>query len=114
MMQGESGGNLVAAQSADAAISAVNAVEIGTRLADSGVDLATIRRSLSRIRVPIVAFDADLALIAIRLRNQTRPYGLSLGDRACLALALREGAIAVTADRAWAKLDVGCKIELIR
>jgi PIN domain nuclease of toxin-antitoxin system len=37
-----------------------------------------------------------------------------LGDRACLALAIRKGATALTADRKWADLDVGCKIELIR
>lgn len=114
MIQDEAGGDKVAGRRAEASISAVNAIEIGTRLVDSGVDIATVRRSIARLRVPIVAFDAELASIATALRESTRPFGLSLADRACLALALREGAIAVTADRAWKKLDVGCEIELIR
>lgn len=59
-------------------------------------------------------FDTDLALRAALLRNSTRPYGLSLGDRACLALARREGLPVLTADRSWAKLDVGVEVVLIR
>ena len=55
-----------------------------------------------------------MGIAAGQLRELTRHRGLSLGDRACLALAIRENAIAVTADRAWGDLDIGCKIELIR
>ena len=44
----------------------------------------------------------------------TRKAGLSLADRACLALALDLGATAVTADRAWAKVDVGVEVKVIR
>jgi len=40
--------------------------------------------------------------------------GLSLGDRACLALALREQAPVLTGDRAWSKVDVGVEVVLIR
>jgi PIN domain nuclease of toxin-antitoxin system len=70
--------------------------------------------ALARLRIPIISFDADLAVIAVGLRERTRSLGLSLADRACLALALREGATAVTSDRAWSRLDVGCEIALIR
>ena len=59
-------------------------------------------------------FDESLALEAGFLRTSTRQYGLSLGDRACLALALREGAPVVTADRTWANLDLGIDIRVIR
>jgi PIN domain nuclease of toxin-antitoxin system len=55
-----------------------------------------------------------MGIAAGQLRELTRRRGLSLGDRACLALAIRENAIAVTADRDWGDLDIGCKIELIR
>jgi ribonuclease VapC len=44
----------------------------------------------------------------------TMPSGLSLGDRACLALARLRDLPAVTADRAWAKLDLGIPIEVVR
>jgi PIN domain nuclease of toxin-antitoxin system len=47
-------------------------------------------------------------------RVKTRSRGLSLGDRACIALALRERATIMTADRVWAELDPPCKVELIR
>jgi PIN domain nuclease of toxin-antitoxin system len=48
------------------------------------------------------------------LRAGTRGKGLSLGDRYCLALAASRNAVAVTADRAWANLDIGLSIEMVR
>ena len=44
----------------------------------------------------------------------TRATGLSLGDRACLALAQRLRVPAVTADREWANVNVGITIQLVR
>lgn len=48
------------------------------------------------------------------LRLATKPQGLSLGDRACLALAQARNAIALTADRYWTMLDIGIEVERIR
>ncbi len=48
------------------------------------------------------------------LRPLTKSRGLSLGDRACLALAMSTGATAVTADRSWADLGLAVSIEVIR
>lgn len=59
-------------------------------------------------------FDVELALTAGTLDSRTRDRGLSLGDRACLSLAKFLGVPALTADQAWAKLDIGVIIELIR
>ena len=61
--------------------------------------------------VPLI--EADAVTIA-RLRASTRAYGLSLGDRACLATALRFGRRVMTTDRSWAALDIGVAIHLIR
>ena len=57
--------------------------------------------------------DEDARTIA-RLRPLTRSGGLSLGDRACLALALRVGYGVFTADRQWANLALGIEIRLMR
>jgi PIN domain nuclease of toxin-antitoxin system len=59
-------------------------------------------------------FDETSAWTAARLRSATKKYGLSTGDRACLALALDEGLPVLTADRAWLTLDVGVHIRTLR
>jgi len=99
---------------AEALLSSVNAVEVMTRLIDLGYETDRALSALSRFRLTIVALDEELAVMAGRLRAVTRHRGLSLGDRACLALAIRENATALTADRNWADLDLPCKVELIR
>ena len=44
----------------------------------------------------------------------TRALGLSLGDRACLALGLRGGLPVLTADHAWQQLTLGVVVQVIR
>ena len=95
-------------------MSAVNASEVVTKLVDLGADGEEARQSLLAFGLTIRPFDAAQATEAGMLRAATRAQGLSLGDRACLALALREGARVMTADRAWAKLDLGVEVVLIR
>ena len=46
--------------------------------------------------------------------SMTRPYGLSLGDRACLALAIQRKAAVYTTDAAWKNLNLGIEINVIR
>lgn len=95
-------------------MTSVNAVEVGTRLVDKGADPEQARNSLRFLKIRIVEFDAYLGDLAVELREPTRSRGLSLADRACLALAVREGLPAITADREWASLELPCVIELIR
>ena len=92
----------------------VNVAEIVARLIDKGRTPDEAVGDFFDTGIGVDGFGTDLAVLAGRMRAVTKHKGLSLGDRACLALAIREGAIAVTADRDWATLDVGCKIELIR
>jgi PIN domain nuclease of toxin-antitoxin system len=62
----------------------------------------------------VVDFDMSQAVAAGGLRPSTRSLGLSLGDRACLALAASSGVTALTTDRAWARLEVGVLVDVIR
>ena len=95
-------------------ISAVNASEVVARIVDLGASGEEARALLLGFGLEIRPFDAALAVAAGLLRPATCGQGLSLGDRACMALAIREQARVVTADRAWAALDLDVEVELIR
>ena len=97
-----------------AAISAINLAEIVSKLADWGMDGTTIRATLDPLKLEVIAFDADAAYATGLLRSTTRQGGLSLGDRACMALAQRLGAHALTADRTWADLSLDVVIRVLR
>ncbi|MDK9719575.1 MAG: type II toxin-antitoxin system VapC family toxin [Rhodospirillales bacterium] len=97
-----------------AVISAVNLSEAASVLIRIGMPEQTARSILADLPLKVVAFDDAQALAAAALFPATRPAGLSLGDRACLALAQSLGATALTADRAWSNLKLGIKIETIR
>jgi ribonuclease VapC len=102
----EPGTDRVAAALADGAIiSAVNVSEVVAKLSDWHMPEAEIREVIDGLRLDVIAFDLDLALHAGSMRGPTRSLGLSLGDRACLALAQREGATALTTDRTWSGLE---------
>ena len=62
----------------------------------------------------IVEFDAEQAITAASLDSITKKYGLSLGDRACLALAKSQKLPVLTADKVWKELEIGIKVQLIR
>lgn len=110
----ERGADVVAFHVPDGAISAVNIAEVVTKLADAGSSDESIRRTVIDLELDIVEFDEEMAIFSGLLRNEGRHIGLSLGDRACLALAKQEGLPALTADRAWAALDIGVEVRLIR
>ena len=68
----------------------------------------------AKLGLTVVPFDEEQAYKAGLLRQTTRSQGLSLGDRACLALAHSLGLPAITADRAWSNLNVGVEVILVR
>jgi PIN domain nuclease of toxin-antitoxin system len=113
-LHGEPGGEKVPATTGDAVISAVNYAEAVTVLARSGGVAAEIRARLATIILEVLDFDDETAEMTGLLFPKTKPYGLSLGDRACLAAAMREGTPVMTAERSWGKLDLGIDIQLIR
>ena len=97
-----------------AAISTVNLAEVHGKLVGRGLrpDDAW-EAALSPIR-EAVPFTSEHARLVGDLVAQTRPLGLSLGDRACLALGLALKAPVYTADKSWKKLKVGARINVIR
>ena len=111
---GEQGADRAAEALGDGVLSAVNASEVVARLVERGASDEDARESLQGFGLAIRPFDESLAIAAGLLRRSTRTHGLSLGDRACLALALRERAVVLTADRSWAALELGPEVEFIR
>jgi PIN domain nuclease of toxin-antitoxin system len=97
-----------------ATISAVNLSEVLERLCFGGLSEAQAEQAVAELDLRVADFDEPQARLAAYLRARTRRAGLSLGDRACLALGLRLGCPVITADGAWARLDVGVDIVLIR
>lgn len=110
----EAGGDSVEPHCPGATISAVNLAEVVARLAERGTAESDVRSAISDLGLLVVPFDADGAIATGMLRLPTKAFGLSLGDRACLALARERKVPALTADRRWSGLDVGVEIRLIR
>jgi PIN domain nuclease of toxin-antitoxin system len=92
----------------------VNLAEVLGRLACDGRALDEVLDQIERMGVAWIDFDREVAIAAAALLRPTARWGLSLGDRACLALARLRNLPAVTADRAWAKLDLDVAIEVVR
>ena len=96
-------------------MSTVNFAEVVTKyvLRGAAAQGERLREELPVVFVPV---DEDLALQAALMAAVTRPFGLSLGDRICLALARRTGLPALTADRSWLEVagTLGVTVEAIR
>jgi len=111
---GEKGADAALAAMPGSQISTVNIVEVFSRMVDYGSPDEDVRQSIRELALETVNFDEDLAMRSGALRRETASLGLSVGDRACLATAMKLGATVVTADRAWLKLKLGVTIECIR
>ncbi len=97
-----------------ALLCSVNLAEVVTKLVEQGSAETTIQRAISTVKLDIRDFDAELAFAAGLLRGATRQAGLSLGDRACLALGMRLKFPVVTADRSWAGLGLPVEVVVVR
>lgn len=95
-------------------ISSVNFCEVAGVLVRNGMPAHLASQVLSSLGLDVVPFDAELALKAASLYAVGKPLGLSLGDRACLALALSRGGPVYTTERAWSGLRLPVRIEVIR
>ncbi len=112
-MYAERGWERVEAVFQGALMSSVNYAEVLSKVAGRGGDPQETDSEFGP-QLLIVPFSSEHALAAAVLRPLTRHLGLSLGDRACLALGLERGANMLTADEAWAGLDPSYRIEILR
>ena len=97
-----------------AAISTVNLSEVASKLNELGTPEVLIQDAINVLRLTIVDFDTELAYKVGLLRPLTKRAGLSLGDRACLALAQHLNLPALTTDRVWQDLSLDVTVQLIR
>lgn len=115
VLNGEPGANRLTTELLSAAVSStVNLAEVQGKLVERGL---SPDRAWAACLAPVaeaIPFTAEQAKVAGSLIAETRRLGLSLGDRACLALALALQAPVYTADRAWKNLKLGLRIHVIR
>lgn len=114
LLNDEPGADRVAAVLADSMISTVNYSEVVAKIVERGGSSELIAAMLDPLHLQLVDFDLAQATQAGFLRDATRPMGLSLGDRACLALAATKRLTALTSDHAWKQLESDIPIELLR
>jgi PIN domain nuclease of toxin-antitoxin system len=110
----ERGGDLVLPELGRSAISAVNWSEVVQRALGLGAWTESMRSEFESTGAQVLSVEPVHAERAALLREPTRANGLSLADRICFALAASRDRPILTADRAWAEIDVGVEVRLIR
>lgn len=116
LLKEETGAGKVADAIAASRMTSVNYAEVVSHFIHAGMPANEVDAMLHPLPMAIVEADQALATIAGRLRAVTAEAGLSLGDRFCLALALRDGLPALTADKTWRTIAdaAGVKVSVIR
>lgn len=114
LLREEPGGKTAESYLSRAVICAVNLSEVIAKLIKHGMPEKIAIDVVSSLGLRIVDFDQDMAYRTAVLIAATEKAGLSLGDRACLAMAQKLKLPAITADRSWNKLDLNCEIKLVR
>ncbi|SFO36038.1 PIN domain nuclease, a component of toxin-antitoxin system (PIN domain) [Pseudonocardia ammonioxydans] len=113
-LRDEPGADVVDAHLSDGVLGAINLSEVHQKLTQHGIDADRTIGQLRTLGVRVEPFGLADAIATSTLWPATRDRGLSLADRACLALARRLGCTAITADTAWTQLDLDVTVVAIR
>lgn len=114
LLLSEPGSDAVAERIEGSLASAVNISEVLAKLLERGIETEAAWSQIGPLMQTIVPFDAEQARLTAELRPATRSLGLSLGDRACLALAKQHKCLVLTTDRQWKKLKLDIQIVVVR
>lgn len=95
-------------------ISSVNYAELASKLVDKGMPLEAVISAIENLELTFVAQDQQQAQMNAELRPLSKAFGLSLGDRACLALGLVQNLPVMTADKVWKDVPSKVVVEVIR
>lgn len=113
LLREEPGADMVADRLVDSAISLVNLSEVVALFARTGASAAAIRDVLDPLPLARLPLDEPIAYAAGLLAPVTRPAGLSLGDRVCLATARHLGVPTLTGDRAWLSIADRAGVQVV-
>jgi PIN domain nuclease of toxin-antitoxin system len=114
LLQGEPGSREVEGLLESAVMCSVNWSEVLQKALERQTDIEGLGADFHALGLEILPFTAALAETTARLRDSTKSAGLSLGDRACLALAAVLSLPAVTTDRVWAELGLAIDVRAVR
>ncbi len=113
VLRREPGADVVERHLRGAMLSTVNCAEV-LQKPMGGANAEAVLAILRDLEVRLIPFTVEHSAVCASLLEPTRPLGLSLGDRACLALGLCENALVLTADRNWNHPSVTATLKIIR
>jgi PIN domain nuclease of toxin-antitoxin system len=113
LMLGEIGADLVMRNIQASMMSAINVSECCARGVERGATADDVLAILRSYEIEIVPFDLSAALLTAELREPTRAFGASIGDRACLALGRSRKRMIYTSDRRMAAAGESLHLDIL-